>query len=296
MKRNQKSTHSFLAPVGLALAAALLLACSREGHIQDNDEESRVPNQVSRLQVTDRQAIDESARLVAIEVTSAGYSPSRVRAKAGEKITLVFTRTEPTECGSVVTVAGNDQRIYLPMNKAVEVPIQVPPSGELPFACGMNMMRGVVSAGGGNDTEDGKVPHADHSPRHGGIVLMDENLHFEVVIVPKTGRHEIYFSDEVRNALPASAVQKVTISVHRIGGSPKTLVTKASTANTFWLAMGAPIDDPQAFSRIAYTYQGKPYEIDVPMPLPHGAKSHGGIVQKTFGGQMGKARTKKARN
>ena len=46
-------------------------------------------------------------------------------------------------------------------------------------------------------------PHGDHSPHHGGIVLMNGDVHYEVVMDP-AGKYEVWFSDAVRTDLPAS--------------------------------------------------------------------------------------------
>ena len=45
-------------------------------------------------------------------------------------------------------------------------------------------------------------PHGDHSPHHGGIVLMNGDVHYEVVMDP-AGKYEVWFSDAVRTDLPA---------------------------------------------------------------------------------------------
>ena len=47
------------------------------------------------------------------------------------------------------------------------------------------------------------TPHGDHSAHHGGLVLMNGELHYEVVF-DRDGRHRVWFSDAVREDLPAS--------------------------------------------------------------------------------------------
>ena len=47
------------------------------------------------------------------------------------------------------------------------------------------------------------MAHLDHTPRHGGLVLMNGDLHYEVVL-DRTGRYSVYFSDAVRTPLPPS--------------------------------------------------------------------------------------------
>jgi len=84
-------------------------------------------------------------RRVAIEVQRTGYVPNTIAAAPGEKLVLVFTRTADTECGRYITVQGTDIEKELPMNQPVEVPVAAPASGELVFACGMDMMHGLVT-------------------------------------------------------------------------------------------------------------------------------------------------------
>ena len=81
-----------------------------------------------------------------IAVKTAGYVPDQVMAKPGEQLKLVFTRVEPTECGAQVKV-DNGPVHDLPMNKPVEIAVTVPASGKVQFACGMDMMTGVVIVG-----------------------------------------------------------------------------------------------------------------------------------------------------
>jgi Cu+-exporting ATPase len=85
------------------------------------------------------------ARRVPIQVRKTGYIPNSIEARAGEDLVLVFTRTEETECGRWITVKGTDLRAELPLNQPVDVPIKMPQTGEVVFACGMDMMHGIVS-------------------------------------------------------------------------------------------------------------------------------------------------------
>jgi plastocyanin domain-containing protein len=77
-------------------------------------------------------------RKVAINVTAKGYAPSRVPAKPGEKLILVFTRTdEKAGCASEIRLVGGPLKA-LPMNTPVELPVTAPASGNVTFACSMD--------------------------------------------------------------------------------------------------------------------------------------------------------------
>src|SRR5712691_12800435 len=56
------------------------------------------------------------------------------------------------------------------------------------------------------------LAHLDHSPRHGGLVLMNGDTHFEVVVDAES-RYAVYFTDAVRAPLPASAALEVHVAV-----------------------------------------------------------------------------------
>jgi plastocyanin domain-containing protein len=87
----------------------------------------------------------DGTRRVAIEVNKEGYNPDRIAGKPGEKLGLVFTRTFEADCISQVK-SPDGKLIELPMNKPVEVAVTVPQTGEIGFACGMDMFHGVVVA------------------------------------------------------------------------------------------------------------------------------------------------------
>ncbi len=87
----------------------------------------------------------DGVRRISLEVNDKGYTPDRIPGKPGEKLVLVFTRTNDAECISNLK-APDGKLVPLPMNKPVEVPVTVPQTGEVGFACGMDMFHGVVVA------------------------------------------------------------------------------------------------------------------------------------------------------
>jgi hypothetical protein len=127
-----------------------------------------------------------------------------------------------------------------------------------------------VSAAGGGEAP---MPHGDHRPRYGGLVLMNGNLHFEVVAHPD-GHYQVYFSDEVRRELPASTVSEVVLTVTRPHSRPETLILNVDDAGESWVAKGRPIESPEATIRVAFVVDEKPYWIDVPwsQPVPAGSR------------------------
>ena len=95
--------------------------------------------------ITDGKTDATGTRRIPVEAGSKGYLPEKIMAKPGEKLILVVTRTQEGECLSQIQFPGGPL-IDLPMNKPVEIPVTAPASGELTFACGMNMFHGVIVA------------------------------------------------------------------------------------------------------------------------------------------------------
>jgi plastocyanin domain-containing protein len=81
----------------------------------------------------------------AIEVGSAGYTPDHVKAKVGQEVVLVFTRTTDQTCGTEVVIPSeNDRTVALPLNQPIEVRVTPKQKGEIGFTCGMRMFKGTI--------------------------------------------------------------------------------------------------------------------------------------------------------
>ena len=84
-------------------------------------------------------------RRVPVEANKEGYTPDQIPGAPGEKLVLVFTRTVDSSCLAQLRTPDG-KTVDLPMNKPVEVPVTVPDSGQLAFACGMDMFHGAIVA------------------------------------------------------------------------------------------------------------------------------------------------------
>lgn len=87
----------------------------------------------------------DGLRHIAITVDTSGYTPDKIPGKPGEKLVLVFTRTADSTCIAKLVTPDN-KTVDLPMNTPVEVAVTVPQTGEVGFACGMDMFHGIVVA------------------------------------------------------------------------------------------------------------------------------------------------------
>lgn len=107
------------------------------------------------------------------------------------------------------------------------------------------------------------TPHGDHSPHHGGMVLMQGELHYEVVL-DRDGKHQIWFSDAVREDLPASVASKVAMSIMRPGAEPENLSLQIDAAGESWVAAGQPVASHDVMVKLTFVARGEPVEIEIP--------------------------------
>lgn len=104
--------------------------------------------------------------------------------------------------------------------------------------------------------------HLDHSPRHGGLVLMNEDTHFEV-LVDAGWSCRVYFTDAVRKELPPAYASKVSLA---IAGGPRrqAVALKVDRELNAWVGNLEPVEDPNAIVRVFYETRGeRPYWIDL---------------------------------
>lgn len=94
------------------------------------------------------EAVPETSGRVPITVNAMGFHPSTIHARIGQPLTLVFTRVEEAGCAQELLVASLGVRKPLPLNQPVE--LEVTPTAELRFSCGMDMLKGHVVVHGAN--------------------------------------------------------------------------------------------------------------------------------------------------
>lgn len=129
-------TRPTIAALGLALVlVSALVACKKEAKV-----EPAVPTPVTAGAVG-----ADGVRRVAVDAGKEGYRPERIGGKPGEKLVLVFTRTHDAAC--IAQLKTPDGKLVdLPKGTPVDVLVTVPASGEVGFACGMDMFHGAVVA------------------------------------------------------------------------------------------------------------------------------------------------------
>jgi hypothetical protein len=95
-------------------------------------------------QVIAEGTIQNGVRTVEMQVTEDGYVPAKIRANKGEKLRLVVTRTTDRTCAKEIVIKEAGINTPLPLGKAVTIEVSPKKSGELKYACGMDMISGVI--------------------------------------------------------------------------------------------------------------------------------------------------------
>ena len=91
-----------------------------------------------------RAAEPAKGKTVQMTVTEDGYVPARIEAKKGEPLTLVITRKTERTCATELVVKEYGINQPLPLGKAVTVTFTPTKSGQVRYACGMDMISGTL--------------------------------------------------------------------------------------------------------------------------------------------------------
>ena len=85
-----------------------------------------------------------SALRIEITVSERGFTPDRISVKKGEPLQLVVTRTTDETCAKKIVVPDANLKAALPLNQPVTLNLTPTKSGEMKYACGMDMVSGVL--------------------------------------------------------------------------------------------------------------------------------------------------------
>ena len=85
-----------------------------------------------------------AAQTAKVIVNEKGYEPAKVTLRAGTPVRITFVRTTDKTCGTEVVFPSLNIKKALPLNEAVTVELTPGKTGEIAFACGMNMLSGVA--------------------------------------------------------------------------------------------------------------------------------------------------------
>jgi len=86
----------------------------------------------------------DNVQTAKVVVNEQGFEPAEVRLRAGTPARLTFLRTTDKTCGTEVAFPSLNIKRVLPLNEPVQIEFTPANTGEVSFACGMNMLRGTV--------------------------------------------------------------------------------------------------------------------------------------------------------
>lgn len=90
------------------------------------------------------QTTDLRVQEARVAVSDTSFDPQRLMLRAGVPARVTFTRTSDKTCATAVVFASLNIRRELPLNEPVTIEFTPDKAGEIAFACGMNMFKGVV--------------------------------------------------------------------------------------------------------------------------------------------------------
>ncbi len=134
--------------LSLAAAVALVAGVARAQHAGMTPAEHEQAQQRSSAALAAagiaEGTVKNGVRTVEMSVTSDGFVPSKVKALKGEKLRLVVTRKTDKTCAQEIVIPNYGINQPLPLGKPVTVELTPKASGEITYACGMNMVTGVI--------------------------------------------------------------------------------------------------------------------------------------------------------
>jgi plastocyanin domain-containing protein len=86
----------------------------------------------------------QAGKAIEIQVTGEGFVPASIKVRKGQKVRLVVTRTTDRTCATEIVIRDQGINQKLPLNQPVTVEFTPVKSGQIRYACGMDMISGVI--------------------------------------------------------------------------------------------------------------------------------------------------------
>jgi plastocyanin domain-containing protein len=132
-------SNLLLPPVAaLALVASPLAVAMDHGHAGHDHENAAAAGSHAAAKAA------KDAQVVELTVTKEGFEPSAITVKQGKPVKLVVTRKVDKTCATEIVMKDLGVHQPLPLNKPVTVKVTPKRPGEYRFACGMDMVAGVL--------------------------------------------------------------------------------------------------------------------------------------------------------
>ena len=95
--------------------------------------------------------------------------------------------------------------------------------------------------------------------------MKGNDLHYEVVLDRTGHSYQVFFTDAVREELPASVATDVTLTVRRSNAPEEKIAMRIDDVGESWIGSGQPVDTTKATTvRVGFTIHNEPYWIDIP--------------------------------
>jgi hypothetical protein len=95
--------------------------------------------------------------------------------------------------------------------------------------------------------------------------MKGDDLHYEVVLDPNGRLHRLFFTDAVREDLPASIASDVSVTIRRPQEPDERVAMQIDEAGESWIGSGRPVPAPAATTvRVAFSIRRESYWIDIP--------------------------------
>jgi hypothetical protein len=96
-------------------------------------------------------------------------------------------------------------------------------------------------------------------------MMKGDDLHYEAVLDPTGHAHHVYFTDALREDLPASVASDVVLTIHRPAAPDERIAMQIDEAGESWVGSGRAVGAPAATTvRLAFAIRHEPYWIDLP--------------------------------
>lgn len=82
--------------------------------------------------------------MIDVVVTDKGFEPSSIDVKANQPVVLKVTRKTDSTCATEIQIPSKKIKKDLPLNETISIDLGKVKTGDLNFACGMNMIKGQI--------------------------------------------------------------------------------------------------------------------------------------------------------
>lgn len=95
--------------------------------------------------------------------------------------------------------------------------------------------------------------------------MMKGDLHYEVVLDPTGRSYQLYFTDAVREDLPAATASRAQLTIKRPNEPEEIVALQIDDAGESWVGRGREVRHPdKTMAAVSFTIAGEPYSIDLP--------------------------------